>query len=121
MRKQPASRTSNRKRAIAPPRPGDTPGPTYSYRSGNRVIKPSERTGNVQKSTGQETRPGAAKWDIAEDTARLVLGNALQDFGGVALGLDGGPDGFDHTGLANKKGAADDAHEFASHELLLLP
>ena len=45
----------------------------------------------------------------------------LKDFGGVAFGFDGGPDGFDFAGLADEERAADDAHEFASHELLLLP
>ena len=45
----------------------------------------------------------------------------IQDFGGVAFGFYGGPDSFDFPGLADEKGAADDAHEFASHELLLLP
>jgi len=45
----------------------------------------------------------------------------VENFGGVAFGFDGGPDGFDFAGFADKKRAADDAHEFASHELLLLP
>ena len=45
----------------------------------------------------------------------------LEDFGGVAFGFDGGPDSFDFAGFADEKRAADDAHEFASHELLLLP
>ena len=45
----------------------------------------------------------------------------LEDFGGVSFGFDGGPDGFDFAGLADEERAADDAHEFASHELLLLP
>ena len=49
------------------------------------------------------------------------FGEVLEDFGGVAFGFDGGPDGFDLAGLADEKRAADDAHEFASHELLLLP
>ena len=45
----------------------------------------------------------------------------VKDFGGVAFGFDGGPDGFDFAGFADEERAADDAHEFASHELLLLP
>jgi hypothetical protein len=45
----------------------------------------------------------------------------LEDFGGVAFGFDGGPGGFDFAGFADEERAADDAHEFASHELLLLP
>ena len=51
----------------------------------------------------------------------LALGEVLEDFGGVALGFDGGPGGLDFAGLANEERAADDAHEFASHELFLLP
>jgi hypothetical protein len=51
----------------------------------------------------------------------LRVGEVFQDFGGVAFGFDGGPDGFDFAGLADEERAADDAHEFASHELLLLP
>ncbi|HEV2195399.1 MAG TPA: hypothetical protein VGR55_07435 [Candidatus Acidoferrum sp.] len=39
----------------------------------------------------------------------------------MAFGVDGGPDGFDFAGFADEERAADDAHEFASHELLLLP
>lgn len=45
----------------------------------------------------------------------------VEDFGGVAFGFNGGPDGFDFAGFADEERAADDAHEFASHELLLLP
>src|SRR5215831_11106504 len=52
---------------------------------------------------------------------RLVLRNAAQDFGGVAFGFDERPNGFDFAGFADEERAADDAHEFASHELLLLP
>jgi hypothetical protein len=51
----------------------------------------------------------------------LVVGEAFQDFGGVAFGFDGGPEGFDFAGFADEKRTADDAHEFAAHELLLLP
>ena len=39
----------------------------------------------------------------------------------MAFGFDGGPDGLDFAGVANEERTADDAHEFASHELLLLP
>ena len=39
----------------------------------------------------------------------------------MAFGFDDGPDGFDSAGFADKEGTADDAHEFSSHELLLLP
>ena len=53
--------------------------------------------------------------------AELVLCEVLEDFGGVAFGFDGGPEGFDFAGFADKERTADDAHEFASHELLLLP
>ena len=45
----------------------------------------------------------------------------LQNLRGVAFGFDGGPNGFDFAGFADEERAADDAHEFASHELLLLP
>jgi len=45
----------------------------------------------------------------------------VEDFGGVAFGFDGGPDGFDFAVFADEERAADDSHEFASHELLLLP
>jgi hypothetical protein len=45
----------------------------------------------------------------------------LQHFGGVAFGTDGGPGLFDFAGFADKERAADNAHEFAPHELLLLP
>jgi hypothetical protein len=51
----------------------------------------------------------------------LGLGELFQDFRSVAFGFDGRPQGFDFAGFADKKRAADDAHEFASHELLLLP
>jgi hypothetical protein len=49
---------------------------------------------------------------------RLEIG---EDFGGVAFGSDGRPESFDLSGFADEEGAADDAHEFAAHELLLLP
>jgi hypothetical protein len=51
----------------------------------------------------------------------LGLGNVLEDFGGVAFGVDGGPDFFDFAAFTDEEGAADDAHEFAAHELLFLP
>jgi hypothetical protein len=51
----------------------------------------------------------------------LVRGQVVEDFGGVAFGFDGGPDSFDFARFADEERAADDAHEFASHELLLLP
>jgi hypothetical protein len=51
----------------------------------------------------------------------LVLGQVLEDFGGMAFGVDGGPGLLDFAGFANEKGTADNAHEFAAHELLLLP
>lgn len=34
---------------------------------------------------------------------------------------DGRPDGFDFAGFADEEGTTNDAHEFASHELLFLP
>jgi hypothetical protein len=45
----------------------------------------------------------------------------FQDFGGVAFGVDGGPDHLDFAGLADEERAAHDAHEFAPHEELFLP
>lgn len=39
----------------------------------------------------------------------------------MPFGFDSGPDGFDFAGFADEERTADDAHEFASHELLLLP
>jgi hypothetical protein len=45
----------------------------------------------------------------------------FQDFGGVAFGFDGRPDSLDFAGFADEERAANDAHEFASHELLLPP
>ena len=45
----------------------------------------------------------------------------LQDLRSMAFGFDDGPDGFDFAGFPDEEGAADDAHEFSSHELLLLP
>ncbi len=45
----------------------------------------------------------------------------FEDFGGVAFSVNGGPDFFDFAAFADEEGAADDAHEFAAHELLLLP
>lgn len=51
----------------------------------------------------------------------LALGEVLEDFGGVAFGVDGGPDSFDLAGFADEERAANDAHEFAAYELLLQP
>ena len=53
--------------------------------------------------------------------AMLRLGDVFQDFCGVAFGVNDGPNFFDFARFADKEGAADDAHEFATHELLLLP
>jgi hypothetical protein len=39
----------------------------------------------------------------------------------MAFGSDGGPESFDFAGFSEEEGAADDAHKFAAHELLLLP
>jgi hypothetical protein len=39
----------------------------------------------------------------------------------VALGFDEGPDVFDFAGFADEEGAADNAHEGASHEMFFLP
>ena len=44
-----------------------------------------------------------------------------EDFGGVAFGVNDGPDGFDFARFTDEKRAANDAHEFASHKLLFLP
>ena len=90
-------------------------------------MKPSERTGDVQKSKGQEKLASRNGTQTEEDRQeclsyrRLILRNAAQDFGGVAFGFDEWPDGFDFAGFADEERAADDAHEFASQELLLLP
>ena len=53
--------------------------------------------------------------------AKQGVGEVLENLGGVAFGFDGGPDGFDFASFADEKRTADDAHEFPSHELLLLP
>jgi hypothetical protein len=39
----------------------------------------------------------------------------------MSFGSDGGPESFDFTGFSEEERAADDAHEFAAHILLLLP
>jgi hypothetical protein len=39
----------------------------------------------------------------------------------VAFGFDKGPNFLDFAGLADKEGAANDAHEGAAHELFFLP
>jgi hypothetical protein len=49
------------------------------------------------------------------------LRDEFEDGGGVAFGFDEGPDVFDFSGFADEEGAADDAHEGASHELFFLP
>src|SRR5713226_6762446 len=51
----------------------------------------------------------------------LLLGDDAEDFSGMAFGVDGGPDFFDFAVFADEERAADDAHEFAAHELLFLP
>jgi hypothetical protein len=51
----------------------------------------------------------------------LGLSHAFQHFSGVAFGMDSGPDFFDFAVFTDEEGAADDAHEFAAHELLFLP
>ena len=50
-----------------------------------------------------------------------IVRESLEDFGGVALGFDERPDLFDFAGFADEEGAADDAHEGATHELFFLP
>jgi len=45
----------------------------------------------------------------------------LENFGGVALGFHGGPDGFDGSRFADEERATDDTHELAAHERFLLP
>ncbi len=75
---------------------------------------------DFQNATGlrgtPQKGPARAAW-----RARLLLGDVFQYFGGVAFGMNGGPNFFDFAGFADEEGAADDAHEFATHELLLLP
>jgi hypothetical protein len=39
----------------------------------------------------------------------------------VAFGVNGRPDFLDFAAFTDEEGAADDAHEFAAHELLFLP
>jgi hypothetical protein len=39
----------------------------------------------------------------------------------VAFGFDEGPEFLDFAGFADEEGAADDAHEGATHELFFLP
>jgi hypothetical protein len=39
----------------------------------------------------------------------------------MAFGSDGRPESFDFSGFADEERTADDAHEFAAHELFLLP
>ena len=51
----------------------------------------------------------------------LGAGEVRQDFGGVAFGSDDGPDRRNFAGFADQERTSHDAHEFASHELPLLP
>jgi hypothetical protein len=51
----------------------------------------------------------------------LAWAEVVEDFDGVALGFDDGPDGLDHSRFADEKRTPDDAHEFAAHEGFLLP
>lgn len=51
----------------------------------------------------------------------LFFCNDFEDFGGVALGPDDGPEFFDFTGFADEERAANDTHEGTPHELFLLP
>ena len=39
----------------------------------------------------------------------------------MAFGFDEGPDVLDFAGFANEERAANNAHEFATHEFFLLP
>ena len=73
-------------------------------------------------SVKRAERSGISKRILAEETGVASrFCEVVEDFGGVAFGFDGGPDGFDFAGFADEERAADDAHEFAPHELLLLP
>src|SRR5262249_34472770 len=67
--------------------------------------------GHRQKRTGRNAYPIGGS----------IFGKGGQDFGRVALGFYGWADGLDFAGFFVWERAADDAHEFASHELLLLP
>ena len=51
----------------------------------------------------------------------LLLGDDAEDFGGVALGPDDGPDFLDPAGFADEERAANYAHKGAAHELFFLP
>jgi len=88
-----------------PPRPGDTPSLEDHFEGESEGLKPFVGTGIPKKHLYE----------------RLGVGEVSEDFGGVAFGFDGGPDGFEFTGFADEKRTADDAHEFASHELFWLP
>ena len=66
-----------------------------------------------------EIREGA--WQELLSCRLLALGKMLQNLSGVAFGFDRGPDLFDFAGFADEERTADDAHEFAPHELLFLP
>jgi hypothetical protein len=88
-----------------PPRPGNTPSLEDYFEGENGGVERVEGTGIPKKHLYE----------------RLGVSEVLEDFGGVAFGFDGGPDGLDFAGFADEERTADDAHEFASHELLLLP
>jgi hypothetical protein len=88
-----------------PPRPGNTPSLEDYFEGENGGVERVEGTGIPKKHLYE----------------RLGVSEVLEDFGGVAFGFDGGPDGLDFAGLADEERPADDAHEFAPHELLLLP
>jgi hypothetical protein len=51
----------------------------------------------------------------------LLFRDDLEDFGGVALGFDEGPEFLDFAGFADDERTADDAHGGAAHELFFLP
>jgi hypothetical protein len=65
--------------------------------------------------------PNRVRGRLQSECKRLFRGDGLEDFEGVALGFDEGPDVFDFAGFADEEGAADNAHEGASHEMFLLP
>jgi len=85
----------------------------------NVVVK-RQKGQDFQNATGlrgtPQRGPARAAW-----RARLLLCDAFQHLGGVAFGMDGGPNFLDFAGFSDEERAAYDAHEFAAHELLLLP
>lgn len=58
---------------------------------------------------------------IGGNSPALSLLEVGEDFGGMAFGSDSGPEGFDFARSADEERAANNAHEFAAHELLFLP